>query len=157
MSGEDVATPNARFDYNTKTGEIEVNLDSTLNTSTPSGAYLFFFLLKLHALSSYPFFSLSLQPSGKRRELQKVEFLNGCSMYIDTQYTERKNRLTNKFSVNEDKDQQDADCVEITILPDASGKFGFNVRGGYDQEMPVIVSKVARGSPVREMSHDIIC
>ncbi|KAL5262480.1 hypothetical protein ACHWQZ_G008020 [Mnemiopsis leidyi] len=85
VSGEEVATPNARFDYHTKTGEIEVNLDSTLNTSTPS--------------------------------------------------------------VNDDKDQQDPDCVEITIMPDASGKFGFNVRGGYDQEMPVIVSKVARGSP----------
>ncbi|XP_063692842.1 tyrosine-protein phosphatase non-receptor type 4-like [Bolinopsis microptera] len=83
VSGDEAVTPNARFDYDTKTGQIEINLDSTLNTSTPS--------------------------------------------------------------VNGAKDQED--CVDITIMPDASGKFGFNVRGGYDQEMPVIVSKVARGSP----------
>ena len=49
-------------------------------------------------------------------------------------------------TVNEN---QEEDCLEIMILPDASGKFGFNVRGGFDQKMPVIVSKVARGSPVR--------
>ena len=66
----------ARYQYDTRTGEVEVNLDSTLNTSSPS--------------------------------------------------------------VNEEKEV--LDCVEIVILPDPYGKFGFNVRGGYDQKLPVVVS-----------------
>uniref|UniRef100_A0A8C8SMS8 Protein tyrosine phosphatase non-receptor type 4 n=1 Tax=Pelusios castaneus TaxID=367368 RepID=A0A8C8SMS8_9SAUR len=33
------------------------------------------------------------------------------------------------------------------IKPDENGRFGFNVKGGYDQKMPVIVSRVAPGTP----------
>lgn len=82
----DLVPENARFEYDTNTGVIAVNMDSTvstaMNTTNPS-----------------------------------------------------------------ENDDRISDGVEITILPDASGKFGFNVRGGIDQKMPVLVSKVARGSP----------
>ena len=37
--------------------------------------------------------------------------------------------------------------VTITMLPDGQGRFGFNVKGGMDQGVPVIVSRVAGGTP----------
>uniref|UniRef100_A0A5F8G387 Tyrosine-protein phosphatase non-receptor type n=1 Tax=Monodelphis domestica TaxID=13616 RepID=A0A5F8G387_MONDO len=36
--------------------------------------------------------------------------------------------------------------VVIKMKPDENGRFGFNVKGGYDQKMPVIVSRVAPGT-----------
>jgi len=37
--------------------------------------------------------------------------------------------------------------VTVTILPDSQGRFGFNVKGGADQGVPVIVSRVAGSTP----------
>ncbi|MFT7815022.1 tyrosine-protein phosphatase non-receptor type 4-like isoform X3 [Arapaima gigas] len=37
--------------------------------------------------------------------------------------------------------------VLIKMRPDENGRFGFNVKGGSDQKMPVIVSRVAPGTP----------
>ncbi|XP_041432657.1 tyrosine-protein phosphatase non-receptor type 4 isoform X4 [Xenopus laevis] len=37
--------------------------------------------------------------------------------------------------------------VLIRMQPDENGRFGFNVKGGLDQKMPVIVSRVAPGTP----------
>ena len=37
--------------------------------------------------------------------------------------------------------------VTVTISPDTQGRFGFNVKGGADQGVPVIVSRVAAGTP----------
>ncbi len=37
--------------------------------------------------------------------------------------------------------------VIITIYPDDQGRFGFNVKGGQDQKMPIIVSRVGAGTP----------
>ncbi|PAA86025.1 hypothetical protein BOX15_Mlig018703g2 [Macrostomum lignano] len=37
--------------------------------------------------------------------------------------------------------------VTIRIKPDESGRFGFNVKGGYDQGLPILVSKVAPNMP----------
>ncbi|XP_053554063.1 tyrosine-protein phosphatase non-receptor type 4 [Bombina bombina] len=36
--------------------------------------------------------------------------------------------------------------VLIRMRPDENGRFGFNVKGGFDQKMPVIVSRVAPGT-----------
>ncbi|KAM8933746.1 tyrosine-protein phosphatase non-receptor type 4 [Pelodytes ibericus] len=36
--------------------------------------------------------------------------------------------------------------VWIRMRPDEKGRFGFNVKGGFDQKMPVIVSRVAPGT-----------
>ena len=37
--------------------------------------------------------------------------------------------------------------VMMTILPDEKGRFGFNVKGGADQKMPIIVSRVGVSTP----------
>jgi tyrosine-protein phosphatase non-receptor type 4 len=37
--------------------------------------------------------------------------------------------------------------VTVSILPDVQGRFGFNVKGGADQGLPVIVSRVAGSTP----------
>eukprot|EP00116_Pleurobrachia_bachei_P005987 sb/3466249/ len=37
--------------------------------------------------------------------------------------------------------------IEIKIMPDSAGKFGFNIKGGVDQTLPVKVTNVAAGSP----------
>ena len=41
----------------------------------------------------------------------------------------------------------DPGVVTVTINPDTLGRFGFNVKGGADQGVPVIVSRVAVGTP----------
>ncbi|XP_066484004.1 tyrosine-protein phosphatase non-receptor type 3 isoform X2 [Tiliqua scincoides] len=41
----------------------------------------------------------------------------------------------------------DGNLLLIRILPDESGKFGFNLKGGIDQKMPLVVSKIIPGSP----------
>lgn len=41
----------------------------------------------------------------------------------------------------------DSGLVIITILPDEQGRFGFNVKGGQDQKMPIIVSRVGANTP----------
>ncbi|XP_067866734.1 tyrosine-protein phosphatase non-receptor type 3-like isoform X2 [Heterodontus francisci] len=35
----------------------------------------------------------------------------------------------------------------VRMIPDEEGKFGFNLKGGVDQKMPLIVSRVSTGSP----------
>ena len=49
---------------------------------------------------------------------------------------------TNKNDPNEEQN-----LVIITILPDEKGRFGFNVKGGSDQKMPIIVSRVGANTP----------
>lgn len=49
--------------------------------------------------------------------------------------------------VTEDAVSQGSGLVMITMLPDEQGRFGFNVKGGHDQGVPVIVSRVAGGTP----------
>ncbi|XP_044308300.1 tyrosine-protein phosphatase non-receptor type 3 isoform X5 [Varanus komodoensis] len=41
----------------------------------------------------------------------------------------------------------DGDLLLIHILPDEDGKFGFNLKGGIDQKMPLVVSRIIPGSP----------
>ena len=42
---------------------------------------------------------------------------------------------------------EDGGLVMMTILPDEKGRFGFNVKGGADQKMPIIVSRVGVNTP----------
>lgn len=37
--------------------------------------------------------------------------------------------------------------VTITLTPDEQGRFGFNVKGGLDLDMPILVSRVAPNTP----------
>ena len=41
----------------------------------------------------------------------------------------------------------DNGLVFITIVPDEQGRFGFNVKGGIDQKLPIIVSRVGSNTP----------
>ncbi len=45
------------------------------------------------------------------------------------------------------EDDSNGALVMITILPDDQGRFGFNVKGGIDQKMPIIVSRVGANTP----------
>lgn len=37
--------------------------------------------------------------------------------------------------------------VTISLTPDEQGRFGFNVKGGLDLDMPILVSRVAPNTP----------
>ena len=39
------------------------------------------------------------------------------------------------------------ELVSITIVPDEQSRFGFNVKGGVDQKLPIIVSRVGANTP----------
>ncbi|XP_078275039.1 tyrosine-protein phosphatase non-receptor type 3-like isoform X3 [Rhinoraja longicauda] len=41
----------------------------------------------------------------------------------------------------------DRDLLLVRMIPDEEGRFGFNLKGGADQKMPLIVSRVSPGSP----------
>merc|ERR1719270_1384446 len=45
------------------------------------------------------------------------------------------------------QDEASSGVVTVTISPDNQGRFGFNVKGGADQGVPVIVSRVAGSTP----------
>lgn len=50
-----------------------------------------------------------------------------------------------------ESEESEQDAIHIVIKANTTGKFagkfGFNVKGGADQEAPVLVSKVTAGSP----------
>lgn len=37
--------------------------------------------------------------------------------------------------------------MTISLTPDEQGRFGFNVKGGLDLDMPILVSRVAPNTP----------
>ncbi|XP_058868921.1 tyrosine-protein phosphatase non-receptor type 3 isoform X4 [Acipenser ruthenus] len=41
----------------------------------------------------------------------------------------------------------DAELLLLRITPDEEGRFGFNVKGGVDQKMPLVISRVSPDSP----------
>ncbi|XP_057690075.1 tyrosine-protein phosphatase non-receptor type 3 isoform X1 [Corythoichthys intestinalis] len=50
-------------------------------------------------------------------------------------------------SINNKQALNDGDLLLIRIAPDHEGKFGFNVKGGVDQKMPLAISHVKPDSP----------
>ena len=53
----------------------------------------------------------------------------------------------NGLNKNSDSNEEQNNLVNIKILPDEQGRFGFNVKGGIDQKMPIIVSRVGANTP----------
>lgn len=43
--------------------------------------------------------------------------------------------------------QVEESIVSINLTPDEQGRFGFNVKGGSDLKMPILVSRVAPNTP----------
>ncbi|MFT7800375.1 tyrosine-protein phosphatase non-receptor type 3 isoform X1 [Arapaima gigas] len=44
-------------------------------------------------------------------------------------------------------EEMEGDLLLVRIAPDKDGKFGFNVKGGVDQKMPLVISHVSPDSP----------
>ncbi|KAM6182838.1 tyrosine-protein phosphatase non-receptor type 3 isoform 1-T1 [Erethizon dorsatum] len=73
---------------------------------------------------------------------------------VDQQFLEDYHRVTKGGSTEDtsqyycDKnDNGDSYLVLIRITPDEDGKFGFNLKGGVDQKMPLVVSRINPESP----------
>ncbi|XP_074844069.1 tyrosine-protein phosphatase non-receptor type 3 [Carettochelys insculpta] len=72
---------------------------------------------------------------------------------VDKQFLETYDNIT-KGSLTEDSSQYycdkneviDGDLLLVRITPDEDGKFGFNLKGGVDQKMPLVVSRITPGS-----------
>uniref|UniRef100_A0A2K6GZ53 Tyrosine-protein phosphatase non-receptor type n=1 Tax=Propithecus coquereli TaxID=379532 RepID=A0A2K6GZ53_PROCO len=74
---------------------------------------------------------------------------------VDRQFLEDYHRVTKGGSTEDasqyycDKNDNNGDgyLVLIRITPDEDGKFGFNLKGGVDQKMPLVVSRINPESP----------
>ncbi|XP_053512150.1 tyrosine-protein phosphatase non-receptor type 3 isoform X7 [Artibeus jamaicensis] len=73
---------------------------------------------------------------------------------VDQQFLEDFHRVTKGGSIEDssqyycDKnDNGDGYLILIRITPDEDGKFGFNLKGGVDQKMPLVVSRINPESP----------
>ncbi|KAB1279994.1 Tyrosine-protein phosphatase non-receptor type 3 [Camelus dromedarius] len=72
---------------------------------------------------------------------------------VDQQFLEALHRVTKAGSAEDssqyycDKNDGDGYLVLIRITPDEDGKFGFNLKGGVDQKMPLVVSRINPESP----------
>ncbi|XP_040593993.1 tyrosine-protein phosphatase non-receptor type 3 isoform X3 [Mesocricetus auratus] len=73
---------------------------------------------------------------------------------VDQQFLEDYHRMIKGGSVEDasqyycDKnDEGDGYLVLIRITPDEDGRFGFNLKGGVDQKMPLVVSRINPESP----------
>ncbi|XP_064908919.1 tyrosine-protein phosphatase non-receptor type 3 isoform X9 [Columba livia] len=73
---------------------------------------------------------------------------------VDKQFLETYDNIT-KSNSTEDSSQYycdkndviEGDLLLVRIIPDEDGKFGFNLKGGVDQKMPLVVSRITPGSP----------
>ncbi|KAL8165843.1 UNVERIFIED_CONTAM: Tyrosine-protein phosphatase non-receptor type 3 [Gekko kuhli] len=70
-----------------------------------------------------------------KQSLEKNNITKGISVEDSNQYYCDKNDII------------DGDLFLIRILPDDDGKFGFNLKGGIDQKMPLVVSRIIPDSP----------
>ncbi|CAB0010639.1 unnamed protein product [Nesidiocoris tenuis] len=52
-----------------------------------------------------------------------------------------------QFFIQLKREQTDDSLVRIRMTPDEEGRFGFNVKGGSDLAMPILVSRVAPNTP----------
>ncbi|XP_008934008.1 PREDICTED: tyrosine-protein phosphatase non-receptor type 3 isoform X1 [Merops nubicus] len=73
---------------------------------------------------------------------------------VDKQFLETYDNVTRSSSTEDssqyycDKNELiEGDLLLVRIIPDEDGKFGFNLKGGVDQKMPLVVSRITPGSP----------
>ncbi|XP_061851396.1 tyrosine-protein phosphatase non-receptor type 3 isoform X5 [Colius striatus] len=78
---------------------------------------------------------------------------------VDKQFLETYDNIT-KSGSTEDSSQYycdkndliEGDLLLVHIIPDEDGKFGFNLKGGVDQKMPLVISRITPGSPADKCS-----
>ena len=83
---------------------------------------------------------MQLMPPPIRLPIDKAALINGVGK-LDLRRVEEEKQQQQQQQPSEDG------LVMMTILPDEKGRFGFNVKGGADQKMPIIVSRVGVNTP----------
>ena len=83
---------------------------------------------------------MQLMPPPIRLPIDKAALINGVGK-LDLRRVEEEKDKQQQQQPSEDG------LVMMTILPDEKGRFGFNVKGGADQKMPIIVSRVGVNTP----------
>ncbi|XP_032242658.2 tyrosine-protein phosphatase non-receptor type 4 isoform X1 [Nematostella vectensis] len=76
-------------------------------------------------------------------KLDRTNFKRSLSTSANVGAT--KSGLTPELQANGSTPQEG--LITVRMEPDKEGRFGFNVQGGADINLPVIVSKIARGTP----------
>ena len=84
---------------------------------------------------------MQLMPPPIRLPIDKAALINGVGKLDLRRVEEEKQQQQQQQQPSEDG------LVMMTILPDEKGRFGFNVKGGADQKMPIIVSRVGVNTP----------
>ncbi|XP_066547666.1 tyrosine-protein phosphatase non-receptor type 3 isoform X2 [Amia ocellicauda] len=100
--------------------------------------------------------SLTSSPSGEETQVRSPPQRSGSHPLegLDSQFLESYNSVTQSGTTDPDSQYYldknevlDGDLLLVRITPDEEGKFGFNVKGGVDQKMPLVVSRVSPDSP----------
>lgn len=84
---------------------------------------------------------IQLMPPPIRLPIDKAGLINGVGKLELRRIEDEKQQQQQQQQSSEDG------LVMMTILPDEKGRFGFNVKGGADQKMPIIVSRVGVNTP----------
>ncbi|XP_049686390.1 tyrosine-protein phosphatase non-receptor type 3 isoform X4 [Accipiter gentilis] len=97
-----------------------------------------------------------ISPKALAQSPNGVGNISGCYPLegVDKPFLETYDNVT-KSSSTEDSSQYycdkndliEGDLLLVRIIPDEDGKFGFNLKGGVDQKMPLVVSRITPGSP----------
>ncbi|XP_069051113.1 tyrosine-protein phosphatase non-receptor type 3 isoform X1 [Lepisosteus oculatus] len=100
--------------------------------------------------------SLQSSPSIEETQVTTTHRLSGSHPLdgLDSQFLESYDNVTRGSSTDPDSqyycdknEMVDGDLLLIRITPDEEGRFGFNVKGGVDQKMPLVISRVSADSP----------
>ncbi|KAM4689168.1 tyrosine-protein phosphatase non-receptor type 3 [Discoglossus pictus] len=94
--------------------------------------------------------SLHNSPNGMSSQSSSSHPLEG----VDKKFLETYDNIKKSTSTDDsnqyycDKNEiSNGDLLLVRITPDEDGKFGFNLKGGVDQKMPLVVSRITSGSP----------
>ncbi|KAE8597572.1 hypothetical protein XENTR_v10016516 [Xenopus tropicalis] len=89
-------------------------------------------------------------PSGLSSHSTSSHLLEG----VDKQFFETYDNIKKSSSTDDssqyycdNSDTVNGDLLLVHIIPDEEGKFGFNLKGGVDQKMQLVVSRIIPGSP----------
>ena len=72
---------------------------------------------------------------------------NGCTNIENKQIINTDNKLVEETLVSTSNNSSPVHLVTIRIKPDTEGKFGFNFKGGADQNCEILISRVAPNTP----------
>ncbi|XP_077125675.1 tyrosine-protein phosphatase non-receptor type 3 isoform X1 [Ranitomeya variabilis] len=99
---------------------------------------------QLSSQGSYP-----SSPNGVSNHLYSHPLEGVDKTFLDTYDTIKKGNSTDDSGqYYYDKNElANGDLLLVRISPDEEGKFGFNLKGGVDQKMQLVVSRITPGSP----------